>query len=146
MHNDAYTRSPDYLQPRELWFSDLSCTCIIHVYIIIHNHVYMYIYMIVLLFRPNTGNANKKLLEVFEDLAQEQGIGSPFALPCSLSFPSALIHSPKSYLAPSLAPSLTFTHHTLTIHRLTLASPSRSLFLLPHFSFSLPLQFPQARN
>ena len=26
--------------------------------------------------RPNTGNANRKLVEVFEDLAQEQGIGT----------------------------------------------------------------------
>ena len=26
--------------------------------------------------RPNTSNANKKLAEVFDDLAQEQGIGT----------------------------------------------------------------------
>ena len=88
------------------------------------------IYMIVLLFRPNTGNANKKLLEVFEDLAQEQGIGmfsSPIScfLADSLSYAlfHSLLHSFTHLIPPSLPPSLLPSHSHITHSPFTSSSP-----------------------
>ena len=71
----------------------------VYVHILMYN-LYMYIiimfmYMYVCVYcviycSPNTSNANKKLIEVFEDMAQEQGIGMSSYY--TLLYPHTIIH------------------------------------------------------
>ena len=81
--------------------------------------------------RPNTGNANKKLVEVFEDMAQEQGIGMP-----RVKSQSFVCTHPLSL---TLSPSLTAFSHPLSLSLLPLSlipPPPPSLSEPPHRTIS----------